>query len=36
MVDVDRQLNDASFFGSDAFYALFYRMRREDPVHWRP
>lgn len=34
MVDVDHQLNDASLFGTDAFYALFDRMRRDDPVHW--
>ena len=34
MVDVDHQLNDASFFGTDAFYALFDRMRRDDPAHW--
>lgn len=31
---VDEQLNDPAFFSTDAYYGLFDRMRREDPVHW--
>ena len=34
MVDVHHQLNGASLFGTDAFYALFDHMRREHPMHW--
>ena len=34
MMDIDDKLNDPSFFATDAFYALFDRMRAEDPVHW--
>jgi cytochrome P450 len=33
-MNVDAQLNDPAFFATDAFYALFDRMRAEDPVHW--
>jgi len=33
-MDVDALLNDPTFFASDRYYALFDRMRREDPVHW--
>lgn len=34
MMGIDDKLNDPSFFATDAFYALFDRMRAEDPVHW--
>ena len=33
-MNVDALLNDPAFFATDAFYALFDRMRAEDPVHW--
>jgi cytochrome P450 len=34
MAAVDEQLNDPALFAHGAFYALFDRMRTEDPVHW--
>ena len=33
-MDVDSLLNDPAFFGGPDYYALFDRMRRDDPVHW--
>jgi cytochrome P450 len=33
-MSVDEQLNDPAFFATGDFYALFDRMRAEDPVHW--
>lgn len=33
-MDVDACLNDPAFFAGDHHYALFDRMRREDPIHW--
>lgn len=33
-VNVDDQLNDPAFFATDRYYALFDRLRAEDPVHW--
>lgn len=34
MSDVDSKLNDPAFFATGGHYALFDRMRREEPVHW--
>lgn len=33
-MEVDALLNDPAFFAGERHYALFDRMRREDPVHW--
>ncbi|MCP5200894.1 MAG: cytochrome P450 [Gammaproteobacteria bacterium] len=33
-MNVDDQLNDPAFFATDRYYALFDRLRAEDPVHW--
>lgn len=33
-MDIDQQLNDPAFFAAGNYYALFDRMRGEDPVHW--
>ncbi len=33
-VDVDKFLNDPAFFATGDYYALFDRLRVEDPVHW--
>ena len=33
-MNVDQKLNDPAFFATNAHYALFDVMRKEDPVHW--
>lgn len=33
-MSIDEQLNDPAFFATGAHYALFDRLRIEDPVHW--
>ncbi len=34
MINVDEKLNDPAFFATGAHYALFDRLRAEDPIHW--